>query len=731
MQHYVHTVLLGMLLVLGTSSVFAQHQPCGTPSPSTEQIRYSIDHISQIAVPRNSGTTGIPIQIHIVQDGGSGGPSLENLAKALANLNAYYAEANIEFFYKAFPNYASDTDLYEFNADTNDTDLDTEADVRALFTTATDAVNIYFVNSIVTSSGFGACGYASFPYNGALSNRIMMDNDCLLNGTTGTFVHEFGHYFSLYHTHQDTENGPDAPDAENVARSGANANCSIAGDLLCDTNADPRYDNANFNSGTCTVPNPGMDENGETYDPPVENIMSYYPDGCGEPYTAEQNTRMAQALIVRQGHTAYSIDASPMSVDAPTGLSAVLDEANSKMDLSWTDEANNEMGYIVERSSTSSTTGFRAVENTGTGPDASSVSDNTIEANNTYWYRVKAVNGDKDTYSNVVEVVVGLIYCSVSATQCDEFISRVQIGNIDNSSSCTDGGYQNYTTESTMVEQLSTYPITVTNGRPYADDECGIFVDWNHDGDFDDTDEVISVSGSPGAGPYTANITPPANAELGATRMRIRITWSQSAEPCTNDQFGETEDYVLDVQAVLPVEWLSFTGKTAEQHIALDWVTASEFDNAYFQLQRLTPEKQDFESLAQIDTKGAADHQQDYHWKDYTPLIGTNYYRIKQVDYDGSFSYSKTIAVDWKGETLLQLYPNPVDNKLSLRLNNVWTEDTQVIISNSLGQIQQQISPTPGEYDQRIDVSALESGLYFLQVINDRGVVAGQWFSKH
>ncbi|MEL6655917.1 MAG: GEVED domain-containing protein [Bacteroidota bacterium] len=722
--------LLMALALFSSNTLLAQSAPCGTPPPTAEEIRFTLEHIAPISVPRRNGTTGIPIQIHIVQDAGSGGPSEGDLAKALANLNAYHAEADIEFFYKAFPNYVSDTDLYEFNADQNGTDLDTEADLRALFTTATDAVNIYFVNSIVTSSGFNACGYASFPSNNILSNRIVMANGCLLNGPNGTFVHEFGHYFNLYHTHQGTDSGPNGFNAENVARTGANANCGSRGDLLCGTEADPRYNNNNFNFGSCIVPNPGTDIHGETYEPPVANIMSYYPDFCGGHYTADQYTRMEQALIVRQGHTAYSIDASPMSVAVPTDLSAVVDEPNNAIILNWTDVANNEMGYIVERSTTSSTSGFLALENVGVGSNAVTISDNTVESFNTYWYRIKPVNGDKDTYSNVVEIDVDLFYCGVSSTDCDEYISRVQIGAIDNSSDCTPGGYQNHTDESTIVEIGTSYSITVTNGNPYPQDECGIYVDWNQDGDFFDANETISVSGNPGAGPYNATITPPAGALVGDTRMRIRITYNQSSEPCNNHRWGESEDYTLNVQAVFPVDWLSFSGKPTEEQILLDWSTASEEDNDYFVIERLHPDQQKFIALGERAGNGTVAITQNYAWIDRAPLSGTNYYRIKQVDFDGSFSYSETIAVNWEGKDLVQLFPNPASDQVQLRLNRLWEDDLQIVLTNSLGQQHILTSTAFGDYERSIDVSSLRSGVYYLQIRSSAQVISGQWFTK-
>jgi hypothetical protein len=94
------------------------------------------------------------------------------------------------------------------------------------------------------------------------------------------------------------------------------------------------------------------------------------------------------------------------------------------------------------------------------------------------------------------------------------------------------------------------YPITVANGPPnYPDDECAMWVDWNQDLDFDDPDEAIVVSGTPGPGPYFATITPPMDAALGDTRMRVRIANGGPVDPCGDTFYGEVEDYTIAVQA--------------------------------------------------------------------------------------------------------------------------------------------------------------------------------------
>ena len=118
-----------------------------------------------------------------------------------------------------------------------------------------------------------------------------------------------------------------------------------------------------------------------------------------------------------------------------------------------------------------------------------------------------------------------------------------------------------------------TYPVTVTNGNLYwPADQCGIWIDWNHDYDFDDAGETITVSGTPGTGPYTASIVPPADAVKGMTRMRTRITYTGTVSPCGTTSYGEVEDYSVYVGT--PGLW---SGGTVGS--GTDWYNANNWDD--------------------------------------------------------------------------------------------------------------------------------------------------------
>ena len=141
-------------------------------------------------------------------------------------------------------------------------------------------------------------------------------------------------------------------------------------------------------------------------------------------------------------------------------------------------------------------------------------------------------------------------YCEASGG-CGPYISEVQLGAILNTSDCD--GYTDYSAQSTIMRIGESYELTVTNGSGSPFDVCGVWIDWNQNEDFTD-DYPVKVSGSPGFGPYTAQITPPAYAQSGEARMRIRIIQTGELQPCGDSQYGEVEDYSVNV-----IDWINIS----------------------------------------------------------------------------------------------------------------------------------------------------------------------------
>ncbi len=164
--------------------------------------------------------------------------------------------------------------------------------------------------------------------------------------------------------------------------------------------------------------------------------------------------------------------------------------------------------------------------------------------------------GTNDQYTAQKDfiVIIGFVpeYCAAGSDDTsDEFIEQVLFETIDNSS--TQGpAYTDYTNISTNIQVGQSYELTIINGESFSSDQMGCWIDWNYDGDFDDSNEYFVVAyqhdiPSTGLGTGTATITVPTDARLGNTTMRLRVLYTGSIEPCGNSSYGEVEDYTVYV----------------------------------------------------------------------------------------------------------------------------------------------------------------------------------------
>lgn len=166
---------------------------------------------------------------------------------------------------------------------------------------------------------------------------------------------------------------------------------------------------------------------------------------------------------------------------------------------------------------------------------------------------------------------------------------------------------------------------------------------------------------------------------------------------------NQTSPVQLSLNVVLSVEWLSFTGYNKGSVNVLNWETANEVNNKGFQVERLNATGNVWDILG---FKTANNKASSYDFMDNTPL-STSYYRLRQLDNDGKETFSKVISIASKGTDKLKVYPNPVSSVLTIET----TEAGDYHIFNLLGQ-----QVLNGKATQRIDVSALPQGAYFLKV---------------
>jgi hypothetical protein len=163
----------------------------------------------------------------------------------------------------------------------------------------------------------------------------------------------------------------------------------------------------------------------------------------------------------------------------------------------------------------------------------------------------------------------------------------------------------------------------------------------------------------------------------------------------------------------LPVELLFFKAFPAEKGVDLKWATASEKGAQYFAIEKSLNGK-NFTEIGIVDASGNTIARMDYSFFDDNALLGRNYYRLKEVDFDGTYEYFNITFADTDGTKAVSLYPNPVQtSRLQFKLNFASDEQSHAKIYNSTGALVSSFSFSGTHYNEE---SNLKPGAYVLKV---------------
>ncbi len=170
----------------------------------------------------------------------------------------------------------------------------------------------------------------------------------------------------------------------------------------------------------------------------------------------------------------------------------------------------------------------------------------------------------------------------------------------------------------------------------------------------------------------------------------------------------------------LPVELIYFDLSKKDNSVNLFWQTATEFNNNGFEIQRSSDTK-DWETIGFVKGAGNSNIIQNYSFNDNSPRV-FNYYRLKQIDFDGAFKFSD-IKFLKLGETLtINSYPNPVVDILNINISNI----KQIDIYNIAGKLVKRLKSNTNI----INVSELKTGVYFFVVTKNDGSQTRAQFMK-
>ena len=271
--------------------------------------------------------------------------------------------------------------------------------------------------------------------------------------------------------------------------------------------------------------------------------------------------------------------------------------------------------------------------------------------------------------------------------------------------------------------QVNTYTDNFQNSSSVAMDNDGDYiVTWNsryQDGSF--------------YGIYAQRYDNTGATVGGEFQVNTYTTGSQLAPSATMDTDGnfvvawqsngsqDGSSYGIYAQrysnAILPVTLTHFTARADDQQSQLHWQTTTELNNRGFEVQWATAEApNDWQTLDFVAGAGTTDAPQDYRFTHQRPATGLNYYRLRQLDFDGNFEYSEiqTLAFT-NAETPVLIYPNPVHAGYLMVNSGITNADMIVRIFDATGRLHAQRTDRCGEL--RLNTSELAAGIYFVEVL--------------
>lgn len=180
---------------------------------------------------------------------------------------------------------------------------------------------------------------------------------------------------------------------------------------------------------------------------------------------------------------------------------------------------------------------------------------------------------------------------------------------------------------------------------------------------------------------------------------------------------------------VLPVAMKSFTGTKKDNTCDLNWTTISEINCTGFEIERAS-DKMVFSKIGKVNSKsvnGNSNISLQYYFQDNTPLIGNNYYRLKQLDIDGNYKYSNIVMIKFDETSALSIqsiFPNPVVEFAEINLFSKFSGKCNIVLYDEAGRKINQFAKQLIYGNNIIDfnTTGLSKGIYIINVTTDNGL---------
>ena len=328
---------------------------------------------------------------------------------------------------------------------------------------------------------------------------------------------------------------------------------------------------------------------------------------------------------------------------------------------------------------------------------------------------------------------VGGDYCEINPDFIFSDLEWIEEVNLNGTANISgqDGGYAFFNNPFEPVEIDSSYEISIVpgfSGFNYQE-YYFVFIDFNQDGDFDDSDE-LAFEGGPTNTTAIGNITIPSDAVIGLTRMRIVLSFGYNNSPCPGSLAGEVEDYCLEIiPSVIPclspinIDTLTVSAFSAE----LNWTPLNTSTLGY---------------VARFREVGSTDWTEFAATNNYKKIQGLSpcqqyEFQVRSIcanelsAFSNSyfFTTSCTVGLDQEqislAEQIMEVFPNPFDEVIHLKMSGLTANQIAYCrLYDTQGRMMMELSPEEFATQENVDLKTdthLQPGMYFLHCIARNG----------
>jgi hypothetical protein len=225
----------------------------------------------------------------------------------------------------------------------------------------------------------------------------------------------------------------------------------------------------------------------------------------------------------------------------------------------------------------------------------------------------------------------------------------------------------------------------------------------------------------------------PGTLQFGISSDSYSGSWTNTACGLEFSAAPNTFPFILKCPVILPISLLSFDGELVNQKVNLKWSTLSEINNDYFVIQRSTNAK-DYFDIGTVKGSGNSNVFKEYSFVDDNPSNGNNYYRLKQVDFDGEEKVVRVIAVSAVlfVNQINKIYPNPVKNSAEIILATSYENEAQIRVFDAMGKLIYQDNKylVRGENAISLNLTHLAKGIYSVAVTSNSELVKAKFIKE-